>query len=437
MSFIYQLSIFVYSQLLKLVALWHPKAKSMVEGRKQALGILKQVPKGPNKRFWFHCASLGEYDMALPLIEACKAANPELEIFVSFYSPSGMQHYHKRGFVPTAVFYLPADTMSQMRALVEAVQADRLYLLKYEFWPSLLAVAKKAKLDVLAVSTILRPSQVYFKWYGGIFRKALLNVSHFSVQNKVTQELLLALGIAAPQIEILGDLRWNRVFAAKEKALANPIIESFKAEQPLLILGSSWPEEESILAAYLKAIENQNPTSVHKILIAPHDLSSAHLEKLKLKFPSAVFYSEFLKNQEKEHEKVENEFKNIQIERSFSSSNHTILSEAKIFILDTIGQLSAAYQYGDFAFVGGGFSGSLHNILEPAAYGLPILFGPKHGKFPEAQQLIDLGFAKEVFNETELENGLKHFEQWDAQQKNQMMSQVQDLKAHISERLLS
>jgi 3-deoxy-D-manno-octulosonic-acid transferase len=418
MSFIYQLSIFVYSQLLKLVALWHPKAKSMVEGRKQALGILKQVPKGANKRFWFHCASLGEYDMALPLIEACKAANPELEIFVSFYSPSGMQHYHKRGFVPTAVFYLPADTMGQMKALVEAIEADRLYLLKYEFWPSLLAVAKKAKLEVLAVSTILRPSQVYFKWYGGIFRKALLNVSHFSVQNKATQELLLAVGVAAPQIEILGDLRWNRVFAAKEKALSNPLIESFKAEQPLFILGSSWPEEESILAAYLRAIKNQNPTSVYKFLIAPHDLSKGHLEDLKSKFPGAVYYSDFF-------------------ERSFSSSNHTILSEAKIFILDTIGQLSAAYQYGDFAFVGGGFSGSLHNILEPAAYGLPILFGPKHGKFPEAQQLIDLGFAKEVCNVTELENGLKHFAQWDAQHKTQMMSQVQDLKAHISERLLS
>ena len=418
MSFIYQVSIFVYSQLLKLVALWHPKAKSMVEGRKQALGVLKQVPKGPNKRFWFHCASLGEYDMALPLIEACKAANPELEIFVSFYSPSGMQHYHKRGFVPTAVFYLPADTMSQMNALVKVIQADRLYLLKYEFWPSLLAVAKKAKLEVLAVSTILRPSQVYFKWYGGIFRKALRNVSHFSVQNKATQELLLALGVAAPQIEVLGDLRWNRVFAAKEKALANPIIESFKAEQPLFILGSSWPEEESILAAYLRAIENQHPVSTFKILIAPHDLSKGHLEDLKSKFTGAVFYSDFF-------------------ERSFSSSNHTILSEAKIFILDTIGLLSAAYQYGDFAFVGGGFSGSLHNILEPAAYGLPILFGPKHCKFPEAQQLIDLGFAKEVCNATELENGLKHFAQWDAQHKNKMLTQVQDLKAHISERLLS
>jgi 3-deoxy-D-manno-octulosonic-acid transferase len=437
MSFIYQLSIFIYSQLLKLVALWHPKAKSMVEGRKKALGILKQVPKSTNKRFWFHCASLGEYDMALPLIEACKATNPKLEIFVSFYSPSGMQHYHKRGFVPTAVFYLPADTMGQMKALVEAIEADRLYLLKYEFWPSLMAVAKKAKLEVLAVSTILRPSQVYFKWYGGIFRKALRNVSHFSVQNKATQELLLALGVAAPQIEILGDLRWNRVFAAKEKALANPLIESFKAEQPLFILGSSWPEEENILAAYLRTIENQHPTSLHKILIAPHDLSKGHLEDLKSKFTGAVFYSEFLKNQEKEHEKVENEFKNFQIERSFSSSNHTILSEAKIFILDTIGQLSAAYQYGDFAFVGGGFSGSLHNILEPAAYGLPILFGPKHGKFPEAQQLIDLGFALEVQDEHELENGLKHFALWDAQHKNQMMSQVQDLKAHISERLLS
>jgi 3-deoxy-D-manno-octulosonic-acid transferase len=210
MSFIYQLSIFVYSQLLKLVALWHPKAKSMVEGRKQALGILKQVPKGPNKRFWFHCASLGEYDMALPLIEACMAANPELEIFVSFYSPSGMQHYHKRGFVPSAVFYLPADTALQMKHLVLAIDADRLYLLKYEFWPNLLRAAQDAKLKTFAVNTILRPSQVYFQWYGGFFRRALQCVSYFGVQNKNTQQLLLGIGISAHKIEILGDLRCNR-----------------------------------------------------------------------------------------------------------------------------------------------------------------------------------------------------------------------------------
>ncbi|MFM1853717.1 MAG: hypothetical protein RL164_1035 [Bacteroidota bacterium] len=429
MSLVYQFSIFMYTQLLKWVALWHPKAKLMVEGRKQAPGILKQVPKGTNKRFWFHCASLGEYDMALPLIEACKSANPELEIFVSFYSPSGMQHYHKRGFVPTAVFYLPADTIGQMQALVEAIHADRLYLLKYEFWPSLLAVAKKAKLEVLAVSTILRPSQVYFKWYGGIFRKALLNMSHFAVQNKATQQLLLELGIAASQIEILGDLRWNRVFAAKKVAPQNEVIETFKAEQPLLILGSSWPEEENILAAYLKAIENQNPVSQYKILMAPHDLSKGHLGDLKSKFPSSVFYSELVKDQEK--------FKYLQDEKILSSQTNTTLTEAKIFILDTIGQLSAAYQYGNIAFVGGGFSGSLHNILEPAAYGLPILFGPKHGKFPEAQQLIDLGFALEVTDGEGLEAALQYFEKWDATHQTNMLAQVQELKAHISERLLS
>jgi 3-deoxy-D-manno-octulosonic-acid transferase len=418
MSLIYQLSIFVYTQLLKLVALWHPKAQLMIKGRKQAFELLKQFPKGAQKRFWFHCASLGEYDMALPLIRACQEANPGAEIFLSFYSPSGMQHFHKRGFVPTAVFYLPADTTRQMKTLVKAIEADRLYLLKYEFWPNLLAVAKNEKLEVVAVSTILRPKQIYFKWYGGLFRRALRKVAFFAVQNENTQQLLLKLGIEAAQIEVLGDLRWNRVFEAKKTAPSNELIDAFKAQNPLLILGSSWPQEERILATYLKQRSNSDVASAYKILIAPHDLSQGHLEELKSKFQRAVFYSEVLKNQGKE-------------------ANHTILSEARILILDTIGQLSAAYQYGNMAFVGGGFSGNLHNILEPAAYGLPILFGPKHEKFPEAAQLIKLGFAQEVANEKDLEQGIEKFSQWNEASKMQMMAQLESLRARISERLLS
>lgn len=437
MSFIYQLSIFVYSQLLKLVGLWHPKAKSLVAGRKQSLSILKQVPKGVNKRFWFHCASLGEYDMALPLIKACQEANPGAEIFLSFYSPSGMQHYQKRGFIPTAVFYLPADTKKQMREVVNAVAADRLYLLKYEFWPNLLAVAKNAKLEVVAVSTILRPNQIYFKWYGGLFRKALKQVAFFAVQNEGTQQLLLKLGVASQQIEILGDLRWNRVFEAKKAALQNEVIDSFKAGKPMLILGSSWPQEESILASFLEKNQGQNEATTYKILIAPHDLSSAHLENLKSKFPNAVFYSEFIEAQEKAQEKAQEEFNYLQDGKSLSLQKIATLTEAKIFILDTIGQLSAAYQYGNIAFVGGGFSGNLHNILEPAAYGLPILFGPKHEKFPEADQLLLLGYAQEVADTKALEEGLEKFAQWNQASEMQMMAQLESLQARISERLLT
>jgi 3-deoxy-D-manno-octulosonic-acid transferase len=376
MGLCYSFLIAIYNLLLKFAALWHPKAKALVSGRKETWALLQQLPKTGSKRYWFHCASLGEYDMALPLIQACLAANPALEIVVSFYSPSGMQHYHKRGFEPHAVFYLPADTPRHMQRLIKAVQADRLFLLKYEFWPNLLQKAQVAGLEVFGVSTILRPSQVYFKWYGGFFRRALKRVAHFAVQNEATQKRLLALGISSQKIEILGDLRFNRVLEAKASALPNPIIAQFVGNSPLLILGSSWPQEEKILFNFLDSHSEILNTLNLKVLIAPHDLSARHLTQLGMTFPQAVFYSKI---------------------KEASSS------EASLLILDTIGHLSAAYQYGSVAFVGGGFSGSLHNILEPLAYGLPVMFGPEHEKFPEAQQFIDLGFAHAITDEKGVE----------------------------------
>ncbi len=364
---LYSFFIGIYQLILKLASLWHPKAKALVLGRRATWAILQNLPKTGHKRYWFHCASLGEYDMALPLIEACVAADPSVEIVVSFYSPSGMQHFHKRGFEPFAVFYLPTDLPGQMRRLVKAVGASRLYVPKYEFWPNMLREAQKAQVAIYSVSTMLRSSQVYFKWYGGFFRRALQRVAYFGVQNQQTQQLLLTIGIEPEKIEILGDLRFNRVLAAKAKAKPNALIEQFVGAAPLLILGSSWPAEEALLLEFLQ--KKPNALEQFKILIAPHDLSKGHLNQLKTQFPTALFYSEL------------------------ENSN---LAQHQILILDTIGHLSAAYQYGSVAFVGGGFSGSLHNILEPLAYGLPVLFGPKHEKFPEAQQFIDLGFAQVV-----------------------------------------
>ena len=403
MRLLYSLSIFCYQLLLKLAALWHPKAALLVNGRKETFEILKKLPRTSNKRYWFHCASLGEYDMALPLIAACVAADPKVEIVVSFYSPSGMQHYHKRGFVPYAVFYLPADLPSTMRRLAQAVAAERLYLLKYEFWPNLLRAAQAFKLDAFAVNTILRPSQVYVKWYGGFFRKALQRVSYFGVQNAATQELLKGVGVAAQQIEVLGDLRWNRVLEAKQNAPRNMIIERFCKGRKLLILGSSWPQEENLVA--------QLQTDLH-LLIAPHDVSRAHLDQLNAQFPEALFYSQLEKNP-----------------ASFSPT-------AKIMILDTIGKLSSAYQYGNVAMVGGGFSGSLHNILEPLAYGLPVMFGPKHQKFPEAQQFLNLSYAKEVTNTESLKEALQVFLKDNEQLRAEIEAQVFKMQVKIPFKLV-
>jgi 3-deoxy-D-manno-octulosonic-acid transferase len=410
MGLCYSFLITIYNLILKLVALWHPKAKALVSGRKETWDILQKLPKTDNKRYWFHCASLGEYDMALPLIQACLTANPALEIVVSFYSPSGMQHYLKRGFEPYAVFYLPADTPQQMQRLIKVMQADRLYLLKYEFWPNLLQKAQEAGLEVFGVSTILRPSQVYFKWYGGFFRQALQRVSHFAVQNEATQKRLLALGISSQKIEILGDLRFNRVLEAKASAKPNPIIAQFVGTSPLLILGSSWPAEEKILFDFLDNHKEILTTLNLKVLIAPHDLSARHLTQLGTVFPQSIFYSQMT-------------------DASFA--------DADIMILDTIGHLSAAYQYGSVAFVGGGFSGSLHNILEPLAYGLPVLFGPKHEKFPEAQQFIDLGFAQVVDTAQGLDQMLLSLMENQKDKQGIIEAQVFNLQGKISAELIS
>jgi 3-deoxy-D-manno-octulosonic-acid transferase len=410
MGLLYTFFIFIYQLLLKLVALWHPKAKALVLGRKATWIILQELPKSGKKRYWFHCASLGEYDMALPLIQACLRAQPELEIVLSFYSPSGMQHYHKRGFEPHAVFYLPADTPLHMQRLLKTVQADRLYLLKYEFWPNLLQKAQQLGLEVFAISTILRPSQLYFKWYGGFFRRALQRVSYFAVQNEGTQQLLSSIGISAQQIEMLGDLRFNRVLEAKATAKPNALIQQFVGDAPLLILGSSWPQEEKILFDLLKGNEELLTKLNLKVLIAPHDLSQNHLTQLGLAFPQSVFYS-----------KIED----------------VSFSETSIMILDTIGHLSAAYQYGSVAFVGGGFSGSLHNILEPLVYALPVLFGPKHEKFPEAQQFIDLGFAHVVETANGLDQLLISLIENRENTKTAIEKQVFNLQGKIGAKLLA
>lgn len=405
---IYTFTIHCYALFIRLVALWHPKARALVQGRNRSWQQLMELPKTRHKRFWFHCASLGEYDMALPLMQACQAADSSLEIVVSFYSPSGMQHYHKRGFEPYAVFYLPADLPRPMNKLVKLVGASRLYLLKYEFWPNMLRAAKKSGLRIYSIATLLRPTQVYFRWYGSFFRKVLNQVSYFGVQDLQTQNLLLSTGVSADKIELLGDLRFNRVFEAKQNAQANPLIAAFAQKQPLLILGSSWPPEEALLSLYLN-FENFGHQSDLKILIAPHDISSSHITQLKARFPEAMLYSQ---------------------------STEEALKEAKILILDTIGHLSAAYQYGHLAFIGGGFSGKLHNILEPAAYGLPIMFGPEHSKFPEAAQFLALGFAKELSTTGKLKATIEEFLSSGELLRERISSGVEQMRVNLPRHLV-
>jgi 3-deoxy-D-manno-octulosonic-acid transferase len=351
MGILYNIGIYGLGLSLRIASIFNAKAKLWVSGRKN---LYAEIPNTKGKQvIWFHCASLGEFDQGLPLMEKLKQQDTSLFILVTFFSPSGMQHYHKRKHTADFVMYLPLDTKSNARKFFAHFQPTKAFFVKYEFWSNFIFEAKKNNVLLYNVSGIFRPKHRYFKWYGGYFRKTLKAFEWFFVQNRASLELLKSIDIV--NVSISGDSRFDRVLDNKKQVVKNEIIEAFKGNEALFVIGSSWPEDEKIIIPFLK-----NYTG--KTLIAPHNIDESYIQNIINQLPNTIRYSKLKKNE-------------------IVSSN--------ILILDTIGQLSNAYSYGSFAYIGGGFSGNLHNILEPAVFGLPVIFGPKHIRFPEAQAFID------------------------------------------------
>jgi 3-deoxy-D-manno-octulosonic-acid transferase len=371
-SLIYTFFIRCYGVLLHVASWFHSKAKAWVLGRKGWEARLRAQIPADRKVLWFHCASLGEFDQGLPLMKSMKEEDPSLFLLVSFFSPSGMEHYQKREPMVDSACYLPLDTLHNARTFVQIVQPVKAVFVKYEFWPNFLRALAEKNIETIAVSAIFRPKQIYFRWYGGFFRRALKHVRHFHVQNEASKNLLESIGLHNSTVS--GDLRYKRVSQAKELAMqtSNEVLAHFTSGSTTLILGSSWPKEEGIVRDALPNL------GTIKLIIAPHDVSESHITAILADFPDALRYT--------------------QLDATRDASQ---LAHAKILIIDCIGQLSAAYRYGTIAFIGGGFTGNLHNILEPAVYGLPLLFGPKHAKFPEAELFLQKGFALEVNNATD------------------------------------
>ena len=358
MHILYNIGVFLLGIVMKSAALFHPKAKEWIIGRKN---FFKELPSVKNKEVvWFHCASLGEFDQGLPLMEKIKLKKPNVFLLVTFYSPSGMNHYHKRNHSADYVCYLPLDTSSNANKFIQHFRPSQAYFIKYEFWSNYIFTAKKNGAMLFNISGIFREDHRFFKWYGSFFRKTLKQFDWFFVQNEKSSHLLQSIGLK--NVSITGDNRYDRVIENKKKCPENQIISTFKNNQRLIIIGSSWPEDESIILPWI--LKNDV-----KVLIAPHNVDQKHIEQLKKNLPNAVQYSKAL-------------LADIQ--------------NTRVMILDTIGHLASAYKYGTIAYVGGGFSGSLHNILEPAVFGLPVLFGPKFDRFPEAQAFIDNGFGFSV-----------------------------------------
>ncbi|MEQ8703492.1 MAG: glycosyltransferase N-terminal domain-containing protein [Phaeodactylibacter sp.] len=385
---LYTIGIYLYGFALRLAALLHPKAQKWVQGRQNWADHHRQLRAAlPKDRdlFWFHCASLGEFEQGRPLIEALKQrTNPPL-ILLTFYSPSG---YEVRRNYPEAdaVTYLPLDTPAQARVFLEIWQPQLAVFVKYEFWFNMLRQLQQKEVPILLISGLFRPGQVFFKPFGGPFRRLLKGFGHLFVQNEASGQQLEQAGIT--RYTVAGDTRIDRVQSIADGAPAIPIAADFCQSAPVLVAGSSWPEDEAYLLPYI----NQELPAAWKVIIAPHEIAEAHLQRIEQQLSlTVVRYGKVEGHPEKLH-------------------------AARVLLIDNIGMLSALYQYGRIAYVGGGFKTGLHNTLEPIAFGLPVLFGPRYHKFEEARYLVAQGGGFVIENADALSEALEKLQRPEAYQ---------------------
>ncbi len=360
--------------------MFNVKAKLWIEGRSNIFYDLSQKLQKNQRTIWFHCASLGEFEQGLPVIKALQNQFPEKQILVTFFSPSGFEIAKKQqhNFV---ISYLPIDVLPQMKRFVSLVNPEKVFFVKYEFWYNLMFILHQKSIPFYYISAIFRENQVFFKSYGKWFAKHLHFAQHFFVQDDNSEKLLHKLHIS--NVTISGDTRFNRVkeIALQDNCVAT--IDTFKSNQKLLILGSTWKEDNELIIEYL---HKNNPKNL-KIVIVPHQINISEIDKLQqqiLPF-SSVKYSEIIKQKTNQ-----NQLKNIDV-----------------LIIDSVGLLSKLYAYADIAYVGGGFGKEgVHNVLEPAVFGIPILIAPIFNKFIEAKTLVKKGGILVIKNVEELSNAI-------------------------------
>ena len=373
MNQIYNLIVIIAAQLLKIIALFSPKMKLFVDGRKSVFQTLANKIQSSDKTIWFHAASLGEYEQGLPVIEAIKQQFPNHKIVVTFFSPSGYE-VRKNNTVADVTVYLPLDTISNAKHFIELVHPEMAFFIKYEYWPNYLNELKKQQIKTYLISGILRESQAFFKWYGGFYRNALKTFEFFFVQNESSKKLLQSIGFH--NVKVSGDTRFDRVVSILERDNSLDFIEQFKDNKTTIVIGSSWPKDENLLVNYI----NQSSDNV-KFIIAPHNIKSEQIQELKNAITKkTILFSE-----------------NVETRHILS------LQEYSVFIIDTIGILTKIYSYADIAYVGGGFGNpGVHNILEPATFGVPVMIGPNYSHFAEATALVNMEGCISIQNQTQL-----------------------------------
>ena len=366
---LYNLIIYIYLLGVAVYSRFNEKVRKMWRGEREAFRILKEKVDPQAQYVWFHAASLGEFEQGRPLMERLRQEHPEYKILLTFFSPSGYE-VRKNYEGADIICYLPLDTITNARRFLRLVRPVKAFFIKYEFWYNYLHILRHRRVPVYSVSSIFRPDQVFFKWYGRQYGRVLHCFTHFFVQNEQSKALLAGIGINC--VTVVGDTRFDRVLQIKEAAKQLPIVEEFigvksegvksEASPKVFVAGSSWPPDEEIFIKYF----NEHPE--WKLIIAPHVIGEDHLQQIEklLEGRKVVRYTSLSENSE-------------------YSENSDVL------IIDCFGLLSSIYHYGDVAYVGGGFGVGIHNLLEAAVWDVPVFFGPNNQKFQEAQGLKQSG----------------------------------------------
>jgi 3-deoxy-D-manno-octulosonic-acid transferase len=374
MKFLYNILIIVSEKLLMLFGnFFGQKVKLFRSGQKHIFPYLKDCLHSENNKIWFHVSSLGEYEQALPVIEKIKAKYPEYQIILSFFSPSGYEI--KKDKTPAdCVTYLPVDSLGNVRKFLNLVQPAAVFFVKYDFWPNYLFELKNRKIPTYLISGLFTANHSFFKPYNVWLKKSLFAFTHFFVQDENSKRVLLRQGFQ--NVTVTGDTRFDRVFQIASQAVELDFVKQFKQNKTLLVAGSTWEQDETLLIPYI----NQSNNNL-KTIIAPHQVDAKHIEKI-----TGLLQKKFIRYSE--------------------IGAETNLTEFEILIIDTIGLLNKIYRYADIVYIGNGFGKSIHNIQEPAVYGVPVITGPHIHKFKEAVDLHRLGGLVVIHNQNELHDVL-------------------------------
>ena len=385
MILLYHLFLIIYKAGIYLVSFWNRKAKLWILGRRNVFEQLRNLLQSTTytKRIWMHCASLGEFEQGRPVLQEIKKEFPEAIIIITFFSPSGYEIVKNNKDFKN-VFYLPMDSFFHAKKWMNILKPDLVLWVKYEYWYYYLHEIKKRAIPLLMISGVYRSNQIFFKWYGGFYKKMLNYFTHFFLQNEDSRDQLQKI-ISQEKITLSGDTRCDRVIHIAENFIDVPGIKEFCDDKRVIVAGSTWEDDEAEWTHFVK----QHPDI--KFIIAPHEIDKENLADVKKEFPGSLFYSEWMVNQ------------------SAANDESSTLTPLNCLIIDNIGMLSRLYHYATIAYVGGGFGDDgLHNILEAAVYGKPVIFGPAYGKNFEAEEMIDCLAAISISSALELEEVLNN-----------------------------